>query len=236
MQGSYKISWALAITLLYISGTAVSQPVKQGQGNGGNASVQVGADDCKYKSKDGPGGNKVDIKCKGNKQARFAGNGPPPWAPANGYRQNHDQYRDYGLTAVPIDITTGRCNREVIGQVLGGAIGGLAGSQIGDGTGRLIAVAAGTLAGVIIGGEIGKSMDKADQLCFDQALEHAPDGSKIVWNDNDTQYAVTPQETVQEDGGRYCREYYMDANVQGRTQQVVGTACRQPDGSWQLVR
>ena len=35
--------------------------------------------------------------------------------------------------------------------------------------------------------------------------------------------------------GRYCREYTTEAVVGGRTKQVYGTACRQPDGSWQLV-
>jgi len=161
--------------------------------------------------------------------------GPPPWAPAHGYRNNHDRYRDYGLVAVPIDIRTGRCNREVMGQVLGAAVGGLAGSQIGDGTGRLIAVAAGTFAGMVIGGEIGRTMDRADSLCIDQALEHAPDGSTIRWNDDRHQYAVTPQKITQDANGRYCREYYMEADVQGQPQQVYGTACRQPDGSWQMV-
>jgi len=179
---------------------------------------------------------KVMIKVPGGKKtASYAGNGPPPWAPAHGYRRNHhERWREYGLVAIPIDIPMGRCNREVMGQVLGGAIGGIAGSQIGDGTGRLIAVAAGTLVGLVIGGEIGRSLDKADQLCMDQAFEHAPDGSNIRWNTPDRQYTVTPRSTVQEENGRYCREYSMDADVGGRVEQVFGMACRQPDGSWQL--
>lgn len=159
--------------------------------------------------------------------------GPPPWAPAHGYRDKH--YRDYGLTAVPIDIVTGRCNREVMGQVLGAATGGYVGSKVGGNeTERLIAVAAGTFAGMVIGGEIGRSIDRSDQLCVDQALEHAPDGNRIVWNDNNRQYAVTPQETYQDRDGRYCREYQMVSDIDGRSQQVYGTACRQEDGSWQL--
>ncbi len=179
-------------------------------------------------NKHAKGGGKGDRVGKSS----FAGNGPPPWAPAHGYRRKH--YSEYGLSAYPIDIDVGRCNREVIGQILGGAVGGLAGSQIGDGTGRLVAVAVGTLAGVVIGGEIGRSMDRADALCIDQALEHAPDGSSIRWNDADRQYSVTPQQTIQDDQGRYCREYSMDAGVKGQTQQVFGKACRQPDGSWQI--
>jgi surface antigen len=184
-----------------------------------------------------PGKNKQAKVLKGGKgSSLFAGGGPPPWAPAHGYRRN--RYREYGLTALPIDLTSGRCNREVIGQVLGGAVGGLAGAEIGgdgDGTGRLIAVAAGTVVGMVIGGEIGRSMDRADALCMDQALEHAEDGSNIRWNSGERQYAVTPHATVQEADGRYCREYYMDADIQGQSQQVFGKACRQPDGTWRLI-
>ena len=33
-----------------------------------------------------------------------------------------------------------------------------------------------------------------------------------------------------------CREYQSTATIDGRQQQIYGTACLQPDGSWQLVR
>lgn len=32
-----------------------------------------------------------------------------------------------------------------------------------------------------------------------------------------------------------CREYYREARIGGRTQQIYGLACRQPDGSWKFV-
>ncbi|MHB1241431.1 MAG: RT0821/Lpp0805 family surface protein, partial [Gammaproteobacteria bacterium] len=38
------------------------------------------------------------------------------------------------------------------------------------------------------------------------------------------------------DNGRYCREYVTDVDVGGRKQQAYGTACRQPNGSWQAVK
>jgi surface antigen len=46
---------------------------------------------------------------------------------------------------------------------------------------------------------------------------------------------VTPTQTFQTQDGRYCREYTADARIGGRVQQTYGTACRQPDGSWQIV-
>src|SRR3546814_7176899 len=81
--------------------------------------------DCKYERKRDRGGYKEEYKCAG--YPRHAG-GPPAWAPAHGYRR--DEYRDYGLARPPIDLGIGRCNREVIGKLLGGAAGAAAGSQI----------------------------------------------------------------------------------------------------------
>jgi surface antigen len=36
--------------------------------------------------------------------------------------------------------------------------------------------------------------------------------------------------------GRYCREYQSQAVIAGQWQQIYGTACRNPDGSWALTR
>jgi surface antigen len=180
----------------------------------------------------GKGKHKHKHERHGGHSARFAG-GPPPWAPAHGYRARHGT----PAAALPLDIDIGRCNREVIGQILGGAAGAAAGSQIGDGRGRIVAIVGGTIAGVLLGGEIGRAMDRTDQLCVDQALEQAPDGQVIAWTDPDrgVRYAVTPQDTWQTDAGRYCREYTAQGSVGGGAVQTFGTACRQPDGSWRLM-
>jgi surface antigen len=185
---------------------------------------------CKYERKRDGGSYKEEYKCAG--YPRYAG-GPPPWAPAHGYRR--DEYRDYGLAAPPLDLGVGRCSREVIGKLLGGAAGAAAGSQIGDGRGRLAAIVAGTIVGFIAGGEVGRSMDRADALCMDQALEHAGDGETITWATDRQHYAVRPEGSFQTVDGRYCREYQASSTVGNDTVQTYGTACRQPDGSWQIV-
>jgi surface antigen len=160
--------------------------------------------------------------------------GPPPWAPAYGYRRGGDD-DEHEHVVMPVNVETGSCNRELVGQILGGATGGLVGSQIGTGSGRLAAIAAGTVVGMLVGGEIGREMDRADKLCVDQALETAPDGTRIHWNDNNRDYTVTPTSTRKNADGQYCREYQTVSNVGGKTQQVYGKACRQPDGSWKIV-
>jgi surface antigen len=37
------------------------------------------------------------------------------------------------------------------------------------------------------------------------------------------------------ESGKYCREFQQTVTIGGKTEQAYGTACRQPDGSWQIV-
>jgi surface antigen len=163
------------------------------------------------------------------------GGGPPPWAPAHGYRRK--QGRAEVSYVPPFDISIGTCNRELIGGVLGGAVGGVLGSNVGKGTGQTVAIVGGTILGVLVGGSIGRTMDQVDQNCVGQIMEHSPTGRAVEWQNPDTgvSYEVVPTQTRQDTQGRYCREYQTTATVGGRTQQVYGTACRQPDGSWQII-
>jgi surface antigen len=174
---------------------------------------------------------------------------PPPWAPAHGWREKHGHDRYYEVRPVyalpwrsqapaPYGISQGTCHRETLGAVLGGGAGALLGSTIGKSDGKLLAVAGGAILGVLAGGAIGRSMDQVDQNCIGQALEHAPNGSRIAWRNpqaGNALYTVVPSQTYQAQDGRYCREYTADARIGGRVQQTYGTACRQPDGSWQIV-
>ncbi len=188
---------------------------------------------CKYKYKAKRHGYKEEWKCKGG---GYHTAGPPPWAPAHGYRRYHHRPAPQVVDRRPINLSLGRCSRETVGTLLGAAGGGYLGSRIGKGDGRLAAVGAGVFIGAIIGGSIGRSMDEVDQNCVGNVLEQAPDGETIIWNNpNNRRYQVTPTRTYQERSGRYCREYTTNAVINGRHQQMYGTACRQPDGSWQLI-
>jgi surface antigen len=139
--------------------------------------------------------------------------------------------------AAPYGIAQGACNRDLIGGLVGGVTGAILGAQVGKGKGKLAAVAGGALLGALIGGSIGRGMDQVDAGCVGQTLEHAPERQTVTWRnpDNDTDYAVTPVKTFQRDDGRYCREYTATATIGGKPQETYGTACRQPDGSWQIV-
>ncbi|MBO6678511.1 RT0821/Lpp0805 family surface protein [Parvibaculum sp.] len=133
----------------------------------------------------------------------------------------------------------GGINKQTVGTVGGAVAGGLAGSQIGSGSGQLWATGAGVLLGAFLGGEIGKSLDRADRQAMGQttynALEHNPSGQTSRWQNPDSGHygTVTPQATYQQ-GGYNCREYTQTVYIDGRSEQAHGTACRQPDGSWQI--
>jgi surface antigen len=196
----------------------------------------------KHKSKSGRKWVKIQYRKNG---------GPPLWAPAHGYRSKRDddgdEHRSRTTVVVkpqetvyvaPYGINVGRCNREAVGSVVGGALGGIAGSTIGKGQGRTAAIIGGTVVGVLVGGAIGRTMDGIDQACVGQTLEHAPNQSPVEWQDPDKKqsYHVTPTETYQAPDGRYCREYVTTATIGGKRQEIYGTACRQPDGAWQIVK
>lgn len=132
--------------------------------------------------------------------------------------------------------------KETAGTVIGGVGGAILGSQFGGGTGRLVGVAIGTLAGALIGQEVGRSLDKADRLAMEntaqQSLEYSRANHTAAWRNPDTGHSgtFTPIRTYREPGGRYCREYTQTVMIGGREHKAYGTACRQPDGTWQIVK
>ena len=101
---------------------------------------------------------------------------------------------------------------------------------------RAVGIIGGAIIGMIVGGAIGTMMDDADQGCVGHTLEHVPDGQTITWNDPNQgrTYRVTPESSYRATNGQICRDYVTEAVIGGRVQEVIGTACRQPDGAWKL--
>jgi surface antigen len=129
-------------------------------------------------------------------------------------------------------------NNQNVGTLSGGVLGGLVGSRFGGGGGQLVAIGAGTLLGAYLGGSMGKNMDDADKAKMNNALENNTVGQPAYWHNPNTgaNYHVTPVKNVSVHGNQYCREYRTTANIAGKEQQVYGTACRKPDGSWKVVK
>lgn len=156
----------------------------------------------------------------------------PPWLV---YGSAGPAYRPGWEPSAPAADQSGaffRCHRMEIGAALGGVAGAVLGSQIGDG--RTAATIGGAIAGLLVGGAVGRSMDAQDQACIGQALEFAEPGRSVTWQDEQarTRYAVTPGRIEQGADGRYCRPYVADVVIDGRREQVQGTACRERNGVW----
>jgi surface antigen len=119
------------------------------------------------------------------------------------------------------------------GALIGGGAGALAGGLIGGRWGTLI----GSVFGAAVGAGIGYGLDQQDRARAAYVLENTPTHSTQEWINPDTgaRYRMTPVETYPSEAGRPCREFTLEGYVGGEPEEVWGTACRQPDGSWRIV-
>ncbi len=148
-----------------------------------------------------------------------------------------------GIVALIAVLTTGCATMQenpktTIGAVGGGALGGLiAGAAGASGAG----IAASVIGGMLVGGVIGNLLDERDKKlaaeASQKALETAPTGQPVTWNNPDNGHSgtVTVVKTYQTANNSYCREYQQTVTINGKQEQAYGTACRQPDGSWKVI-
>jgi surface antigen len=134
-------------------------------------------------------------------------------------------------------------NKEIVGTLAGAALGGLVGSQFGGGTGNKIAIGAGVVAGGFLGNKIGSSLDCQDQQYHydttQSALESKKTGQASSWSNPDTGNSgtITPTRTYTSKDGMPCRDFTQTIYVEEdeEYEEIKGSACRQPDGSWTPV-
>jgi len=125
-----------------------------------------------------------------------------------------------------------------IGAAGGAAAGGLIAAATGAGA---TGIAAGVILGGLFGGAVGNYLDQRDRELAAQTTSHALEnnqtGQTAQWVNPDSghQGSVTPQRTYQNAQGQYCREFQQTVTVGGQVETAYGTACRQPDGSWEIV-
>ncbi len=129
-------------------------------------------------------------------------------------------------------------SKQTGGAVLGGIGGAVVGSQFGSGTGQLVGTAVGTLLGAYLGSEVGKSLDHADQMHAQQASQRAfSTGKPQSWQNSQSGNSgmIQPQPSYQGANGQVCRDYTQTVLIGGKKETAYGRACRQADGSWQIV-
>lgn len=126
--------------------------------------------------------------------------------------------------------------KEDQGALAGAALGGAVGHNFGSGTGKALATFTGAVLGAFAGSNIGRRLDAYDEQHAQRALEHSQTGYATSWVNPDRGHEVTfvPTETYQNSYGKYCREYQTQVEVGYDVKHAYGTACRQPDGSWEI--
>ncbi len=133
-------------------------------------------------------------------------------------------------------------SKESAGKIIGAIQGAAIGTQIGKGKGKLAAIAAGTFLGSLIGGEIGRKLDEEDREIMtntaQQTLENEPTGSTKSWKNPESGHSgtVTPTRTYKKKNGQPCREFSQTVADGKGSERKTGTACRQTDGTWILVK
>jgi surface antigen len=164
---------------------------------------------------------------------------PPAHAPAHGWRKKHDPYyvgytgtqweRDY-------DVSSGRCNREEIGAVLGSVAGSVVGAKVASPENRTVGIIIGAAAGALIGAKIGRELDAGDRGCFGHALEIARPGHRVTWENRDTgvRYSLVPGEGHKQ-GTTACRDFTLEATAGAQKSKRSGKACQQSQGVWKVM-
>ncbi len=124
---------------------------------------------------------------------------------------------------------TASCTPSQTGTGVGAVGGGLLGHAVGGDIGMLI----GAVAGGALGYSVGRAMEEEDRRRAAYALEQ---NRTMGWRNPDTgdEYRVEPYDT-RYSNGRECRDFRMFTDIEGRTETVNGTACRRPDGQWEMV-
>ena len=123
------------------------------------------------------------------------------------------------------------------GMVIGGA---LANDMAGESKNKGIATILGAFVGGVIGQNIGAQLDERDRFlageAYNTALEYNPTDKAAEWRNPDTgNYGRIVPVTTYRQNGRYCREFTQEIFIGGEKQTGYGRACRQPDGSWEII-
>lgn len=125
-----------------------------------------------------------------------------------------------------------------VGTIAGAVIGGGAGAFVGQGVGKAVAIGVGVVGGALIGGYIGNHMDSSDNAKMDKAMNNST-YKTTAWTNRKTgnHYSMQPTSKLTAvNGNTNCRRFHSTATIEGKTQNVNGTACLQDDGTWRTIR
>ncbi len=139
-----------------------------------------------------------------------------------------------GVLAGVLAFSYGCATKEQTGSVVGAGLGATAGGYLTDSP---LGSAAGAALGAYIGSEVGAEMDRRDAERAAYALQRVPAGQPYSWHNpqTDAYYELTPQDSYYGPRGAPCRRFEVEARVHGEIDETYGTACMQPDGTWDMA-
>ena len=89
--------------------------------------------------------------------------------------------------------------------------------------------------------DVGQAITAADQLALGRAtqttLETVPIGIESAWRNPQSgrHGIIVPRRTFQKASGTYCREFTQTLVTGDVTEEALGIACRETDGTWKLA-
>jgi surface antigen len=134
------------------------------------------------------------------------------------------------IVTIGVSLSAGACaTKSATGTAVGGVTGGALGYAVGGTTGLVI----GGLLGGFVGHAAGAQMEAEDRRRAALALEQ---NRMMQWENQQSgaDYRIEPQGTryIQ---GRECRDFRLLADIEGKPDEITGTACRRPDGTWETL-
>jgi surface antigen len=143
-----------------------------------------------------------------------------------------------GTLAGLLAACAGSESKPSLGSVAGTLTGGLVGSS--SSASKPTSTGAAPLLAAWAGSAVGRQLDDADRRLVAEAefeaLESGVAGTSREWKNGASGHrgSVTPGPAYSVN--QYtCRDYVDQITVDGKTDTVRSTACRQPDGSWRPI-
>lgn len=120
------------------------------------------------------------------------------------------------------------------------ASGSVIGAKFGNG-GKFADNGVDSLVGAFIGPDIRSSLNQADQEYAEKATRTAyagPIGEWVRWQNpqSGNSGTIIALREGYSSNGTYCRVYRMTVSAGGNSDLAFGTACKQADGAWKIVR
>lgn len=128
----------------------------------------------------------------------------------------------------------GGYNKQRMGATVGAVGGAAACSNVGKGKGKLVAMLACGGIGAWFGSTIGAYMDEIDKRQVINTIQSVPAGVITTWVNHGGSNYVKPTTNYFQSGNQQCRKYQAKILVKGNYETGEGTACRRPDGYWDI--